>query len=792
MAIGTGMLDLFGSRLSDRQAFFDISLLPMNLSNGRNIGELPGLFLYKSPKKADVSRQSDILIVLFYVDNIQVTESRMNTWGDILAEAYFTARGSFTMGMSAAVKKLSAYLDKEKKEPIMPVICMNAVVLRGRSLMIAHAGPVHSTVISSDHVQNFSDESCLPLQLQQNDLSFFTVDVHSEDIILLCPRVPNDWTNAAIMEVTGDSPLNAIRFLLDRSGGDLRAAVIQLKRGKGEVIFRSKKNITANVQSEKPESEKDSKTGRKSPGAFSSQKDFEQEQFAAERPLFRQRKSAELFNENTSENKKTESEELKEQAETEKPVENETNENSLTGERELPGAEALPYDFTEDPSAKKEKEIPEGAKKRRVKPQNSSKEQNKKSENGTKRKGNFNFKRFLLILVCGLLIPIIVVSALFFIYSGRSKDQLHREYLSLGITAAQKALTENNKANKEALWNEVLNYVSQSMNYGNSPAAADLRKQAMNEIDRINGGIATIYNYANQSKLPQGLNITEISSSGQYTYALDSASGSVMRFTASGSGLALDNNFTCSPGIYSEFGEENKTVQVGPLIDFILLPSGNPHSFVLTAIDANANILYCSGFKNNEAARLKTPETRKLEIKSITFSNNAMYILDTQASSVWEYLYSSFDGFIYEPSNYYGSYSPYLSDIIDFTMYKEYAFFVKENGTLLICDYTGYRPDCRSVTEIESSDGTAFIGLANHQFKKIMTNSSPDNSIYIMDAKMQSVLNISAKANFIRYIVPNRSFDEISQYSNATGFGITGQNRLLWGYQNDLYIGNMP
>ena len=125
-------------------------------------------------------------------------------------------------------------------------------------------------------------------------------------------------------------------------------------------------------------------------------------------------------------------------------------------------------------------------------------------------------------------------------------------------------------------------------------------------------------------------------------------------------------------------------------------------------------------------------------------------------------------------------------------MYKEYSFFLKDNGSLLICDYTGYRPNCHQITEVENDDGSAHITLTNHQFRKILLNNSPDNSIYIMDAKMQSVLNLSVKANFIRYIVPNRAYDEISQYSIASGFGITGQNRFLWGYQNDLYIGNMP
>ena len=288
------------------------------------------------------------------------------------------------------------------------------------------------------------------------------------------------------------------------------------------------------------------------------------------------------------------------------------------------------------------------------------------------------------------------------------------------------------------------------------------------------------------------MNITEIVPSGQYTYALDSTNGSVFRFVASGNGLALDNSFSCTPGTYKELGKDNSNIQVGALKDFVILPSGNPHSFVLAGVDANANVLYCSGFAANQAGKLIKPETEKFMIKALAFSNNSMYVLDTQASAVWEFLFSSSDGFSFDPANFYGSYSPYLSDVVDFAMYKEYAYYLKSNGTLLICDYTGYRPDCQTITDVSSSDGSAQIDLSLHQFSKILLNNSPDNSLYIMDAKLQTLLNLSVKGNFIRYIVPNRTIEDISQFALATGFGITGQNRLLWGYKNDLYIGNMP
>ena len=795
MKLSFGSQSIFRKGSQNRQAVLDISILPLNLSEGRNIGELPGLFLYKAPQRSDASRQSDILILLLYSNTTPADSAMLKSWADIISNTYFASRGSITSGINEAVKKLSAYIKKENKNKIPPSVFMNAAVIRERTIMFSHAGPVHSTVISADNIQNFSNEACLPIQFHQNELSFFTSDIHTEDIILLCPKVPSDWTNSAIMEVAGDSPLNAIRFLLDRSGGDLQAAVIQLRTGKGNISFRNKTAITANIQLENPDindSDSNKASNNKSAGYESDTKYDHLPEIPVEKPLMRQRKTADLF---LGEQPESDSpEKQKSELQSDESPKQETiqtdNENANPDQTkiELPGSQDLPFDFTDTPVSKQDN----SHRVKRLNQTDKSKQKTKPAVKVKEKKDKFNFQKFIVILICGLLIPVVVVSILFFIYSGRSKDQLHREYLSLAVTAAQKAISENNPFNKESLWAEALSYSEQSLNYGTSPAAEDMRKEAMAQIDLINGGISTVYSYANQNKLPQGLSLTEILPSGQYTYALDSKSGSVLRFSSSGNGVALDNNFTCTPGVYPELNNEKSTIQVGALLDFIMLPSGNPHSFVLAGIDANANVLYCSGFAANKAAKLKNTNAGKLDIKSITFSNNSMYILDSQASVVWEYLYNNSDGFIYEPSNYYGSYSPYLSDIIDFSIFKEYAFFLKEDGNLLTCDYTGYRPNCGTITEIESADGNSHIKLANHKFRKIFINNSPDNSIYIMDAKLQSVLNISVKSNYIRYIVPNRSLDNMSQYSTATGFGINGENRLLWAYDNVLYIGNMP
>ncbi len=776
-----------GNPSAHRRIGFDITLLPMNLSEGRNIGELQGLFLFTAPKKAENSRQSDVLIMLLHPDKGSLSDSQLKEWAEVFSGAYFTSRGSLTMGVSSAIKKLSAYISKKGQNSIIPAVFMNIVILRERTLVIAHAGPVNTTVISSDHVQNFCEETSLPLQMTANNPVFFTSQVQSEDIILLCPKVPGDWTNASIMEVTGNSPLNAIRFLLDRSGGNIQAAVIQIKTGKGKITFKTRTQITAEVRPEFLEkTETPTVRKRRSSDLIKSVTD---ELPGPEKPLFRERKFAEKLDgpeSNPEPPSAAESvpEKDEEKAETVKTV-------SLTGDKELPGAQQLDLKFDEAPEQIDNPDPDDDHSDLYMQPQTDNDTESEVTPEKKKKKKN-RFGTLLLYIACGILIPGIIAAILFFVYSGRSKNDLYRQYLSIAVESAQSALNETDPGVQTALWSDTLDKVEQAAKYGNSTAARTLRREAMQKIDSLNHGISTVYNYANQTKLPQGINITEINSSGQYTYALDSGSGSVLKFISSGNGLALDTSFSCVPGVYKLLGSEGENISVGPLVDFVILPLGSPHSFVLAGVDADANVLYCSGFTENQAGRLIKPTKEKLSVDGITMLDNAMYLLDTQASAVWEYVYSKADGFKFEPTNYYGSYSPYLSDAVDFVMYKEYAYFLRSNSTLMICDYTGYRPTCSNMPSVQSEDGTVHIDMTLHQFKKILMNASPDNSIYIMDARFQSLLNLSVKGNFIRYIVPNRDNEEISQYAYASGFGITGQNQLLWGFRNDLYIGNMP
>jgi len=614
----------------------------MNLINGRNLGELPGLRIYTAPKKCDRSRINDVLMMVITVEGKSPKVKDFEEWGAILSEAYFMARGSFTMGITAALKQFVSYLDEKFPGILLPNVMLNIAVLRDRTLLIGHSGPVNTTVVYADHVDNFSDATSVGVSQGTQGLRFFQIEIHSGDLILMCPRAPSGWTNEAILDATGESPLNVIRYLMDQANGNLQGVVIQVKTGRGEILYRYKPPVITTVDlGYQEESEKEgysfeepSKTmprssERKTENAYRVTGQANENK----KPLFRTRLPLEPFpidfnssfqkrTDNFSEEKETmsqpdrvtEAEEIGEELKSEpaavqpdeaKPVENETAEalppflRSDKLQDELPEI-TIPdtkettlfeeeYIFREPLTEVKKKYEPESVSETELIPNSdvshssSEKRQNKKSTRTTKKpraekkakaKGVFSWKKFFLGLFFGILIPILVVAILFFTYTGRSKDTAYRSGLRNAVETAKIAVQQTEPTLQRISWEKVLEYLKEAAIYGNSPAAEDLRKQALESLDKLDNGILIPYHYALQSPLPKGTNLVKLDSTNQFLYALDAATGSIFRLNILNNGLSLDSSFSCTPGTYQSNQESgsDEQISVGKLVDFVILP----------------------------------------------------------------------------------------------------------------------------------------------------------------------------------------------------------------------------
>lgn len=791
---------------------FDLNVLPMNLSNGRNLGELPGLQVFPAPRKAEKSRLNDVLILLITAEKRPVSPQEFEDWGKIISDSYFFARGSFTMGITAAVKKITQTLEQYFPGNIMPDIFLNIAVLRGKALMIGHVGPVNTTIVFSDHVENFNDENFPGLGKPGQIVRFFQAEIHSGDLVLMCPRAPQGWTNEAILDATSESPLNVVRYLLDQARGNLQGAVIQIKAGTGEILYRYKPPITTNITlgyDNPPEmgtvsieagtvnapEEKDPDAIRfpKRPGVLIGN-DAE-----IAPPVYRLRVPFEPL---PQEQESPIVHSLRSQA---RELDDDLNHEPISSDSETP----IPGDSAPDAEKPvvKEASANENETARETdrpadadKPVRTESASDRRKRAGAGKKQHSSAKKggipiFLVILLC-VLVPVIVAVTFSRIYSTRGKNQFYLNNLESAVETAKIAYQQTEPELQRISWEKVLEYLDEAEPFGSSKAATDLRTQAYDVLDTLEHGRKTVYHYALADQLPKATNLTSIESTSQNIYALDESSGNVLRFFIYNSGLTLDKDFQCGPGVYDEFGttaagaDGSKQITVGKLIDFVLVPHGVSGTTGLAAIDADANLLYCVPTGKNRAHHLDTPAIGWLGIDALYYTANTLYVLDAKNEAIWRFSHLGDAGFSSEPKSYFGASAPGMKDVVDFVIYDRYAYLLRKNGTLIYCDYTGYDPACSYIAILQNEKEEA-VELTDRAFSQIKINTSPDLSLYMVDQKLQSVVNASLKLNLVRYIVPDRAASE-GAGKPVSGFGFLNQANLLWASGAELYNGPMP
>ena len=786
----------------------------MVLVNGRNLGDLPGLKIYTAPKKRNKARQNDTLIILMTCVEGDPQISDYETWGKIISDEYFQARGSFTMGISSAVRVFASYLNQQYPGTSLPKIVLNMIVFRENTVLVAHAGAVNTTIVYADRVDNFSDMTSQDVSAGSSGVRYFQVEIHAGDLILLCPFVPEGWTNKAILDATAESPLNVVRYLLDQVHGNLQGAVIQVKAGKGKILYRYKMPISTTIDLEYMESETNDGLETVHPGSgmgqtvssispVSSPSYLLRSEDEKTRPLFRVRLPLEPFPVGIKPKKRLtprideEISELQPEDDLVEPGAGEEQIEPMSEEIEgespelTPEAEEAVGVTSIDDGISIETEIPaekefDRSKKHSVKAPKSKKE--KKRREGAR----VSWKRVLLGLTFGILIPIVVVFALFIFYNNRSKDAVYREGLQNAVDTAEIALKQTEPSLVRISWEKVLEYLDDAEQYGVSDAAQQLRSQAQTSLDELEYGTPIKYQFALSKALASNVKITRLESSGQFLYALDENAGEIIRFNVNQSGLTLDTTFTCKPGNYRnrDSTDSSDIITVGKLVDFVLLPSESGLERVIAGIDNQAQVLMCQVINPKVAYKMETPPIGWLGVDAIHLIDRVLYVLDSKNNAIWKFAYIGKEGFTTAPQSYFGSNSPNLNDSIDFMVYANYAYILRQTGSMIVCDYTGYIAMCSYVDELKSADGSKTISLLNRNLFQMQMNSSPDNSLYMMDTTGQSILNATVKMNLVRNLVPDR-FTSVGNRETPTAFGFLDPTKIVWAAGNMIFVGSI-
>lgn len=796
-----------------RIPLFNINILPIHLVYGRNLGDLPGLKAHTAPKSADKSRLEDLLIVLISIENGKVSAETLEDWNNCFASAYFKARGSFTMGFTAAMRAFSARIEKDFSGRTAPTIFLNLAVIRNRTMLIGHSGPVTTTVVCSDHVDNFIDLSSEGTKLSTEALRYFQVELHAGDIVFLCPFAPPGWTNQSILEAMSSSPLNVIRYLLNQANGNLQCAVIQLKVGHGEISYRVKPPIIARVDPgvgevetpPEPTTEEITEIESRIRSAHHPSDDrLTLPKPVEKKPLFRRRLPADPFPYTIQPKSQAELEsdrlsKLAEMGKIELPVFK--SESELIAESEIKSAEPsveAGIDRMEDETEAVtgvgiESTTRERVRRERKERPHKKQLKSKPEQKPGKMRSVFPLRRILTVFALTILIPIIVGTMIVGLYASRSNQSNYRVNLKGAIETAKIAITQTDPTLARVSWEKVIEYLNEAHKYGASTAERELRAQANESLDQLEGGVKLRYVFALAETLPPGTNIVKLESTGRFLFALDETTGSILRLTRGEKGFTLDKTFSCKPGTYPSRSapDDVDPITVGSLVDFTVLPIENALDRLLIGVDRNARVLYCAQNLSGAADIIEAPAEGWGEIQAIRFANRRLYLLDPTKNAIQSVPYLGRSGVGLDPETYFGTQGPPLYDVIDFKIVNTDAFFLRKNGGLIHCDYKGYLPNCVFAETLTSADNTSSINLINRGLFELRGNDAPDASLYVFDSDSQSIINATYKLNLLRYLTPDR-FTSDSSAESATAFAFFDRATVIWAAGDRLFIGTLP
>ncbi|MEJ5202304.1 MAG: hypothetical protein WHV66_08720, partial [Anaerolineales bacterium] len=221
---------------------FDLYLLPINLINGQENPELSNLWISAAPRRHERTRAGDLLLILLTFSRIDAisTEETQKILQN-LATTYFRTHGSATAGLRAAVELLNSTLLHEnlnKKDGNQISAVLNLAVLRKDTLFIAQAGPTHTFVLSQNETHDYHDPQMSARSLgvsRSVALRYYQAKLQPGDLFIFCPNPPQHWTTETLANSSTISFEQLLRRLLNQTGGNLQAAVIQVQAGNGQV-----------------------------------------------------------------------------------------------------------------------------------------------------------------------------------------------------------------------------------------------------------------------------------------------------------------------------------------------------------------------------------------------------------------------------------------------------------------------------------------------------------------------------------------------------------------------------
>lgn len=793
---------------------YDLKLLPLKLDQGQQEFVSLGFTASAPPRRASRSRSEDMLILsLSFKGDDQTASEIQKSWLDNLIQSFFKTGGSVTSAMRTLIETLNLTLMeknlKSGRNAGPTAAAINLAAIHRRVLYIAQSGFTHAFVLNQQGLAHFYDSSRSDRGLgfsRSPNIRYYQAEIGRGSYFFTTDSPPETWTEDAIF--TGGYPsLDQLRRrLLNQAPQSFRMDLAQILPGEGNVQIQGPQ-VPAPLEGEDVKDE----DSHVIPAATSQvTAELEEDALFDTREIKPSSDSPEFELADTEDEAPEEDlvkAEISESLEPEVLQEDFAHEAAFESHavEDIEGAET----FDEPKPAK--------SKKQEKKKKSSSKviaERDQIRERSLKglaailsgwrsfrekvstfftdlvshwapagSDGTPRLSRGTMLLVA-VIVPLVVVAIGASVYFARGRSLQYESYLEQAQLSATVALSSEDPNQSREAWHQSLAYLDQAESYKETDEITELREQARDALDQLDGAVRLAYQPAIVGSLYSEINIAEIISYGPDLYMLDSTGGRVIHAERVSQGYEIDPDFVCAAGNYSGG-------RIEALVDMVSLPINNPYQAHILAVDALGNTAYCGPGQNPVVQTLPSMNSNFGEIKSVAYDSNYLYVLLPASNTILVYRPTN-GQYLDPPSSYFEGVenTPNISTVEDLAVNGPSLYLLQNDGKLIDCTTSGLGANpVTCVNPVDYVDGRPgkedqVFTIPESSYRGILYTNPPDPSISILDTINADIYRFSLRFRLYKRLRPDMGdFELESPVATAFTIGIDRVAFLAFGHQ---------
>jgi hypothetical protein len=760
-------------------ATFDLNILPIHRINNQELDSLPGLLAVTPPRRTARGREKDNLVVyLMLSGNAPLSNAELKDLNNKASGLFYQSPGPLTSAMRKVMESINTALLERNRSTTgrgqYALALLVLAVVRESQCTLLLSGPTHAVWVSEGQSRHIHDAalSGKGLGSSQSVQTYFSqVELHPQDLLVLCGKFPKDW-EADLLNERPPASLNACYRKLTFTKGDLHAALIQTQPGNG-TITTLRPDLNAARPTPTPPF----------PVPTIKESSFPEETPAAQSPISNSPVSA-ISEDELDELADFAAHMVQPSAYAMPPL----PEDMIPLPEEMPATESAMRGFPSSlprtnppiklPGSKvdleEETEVEEESASAPVKSDKPSahaeaaRQMAKAMVGGiqtgrrmNERVGTF-FQKFIprllpnanskkplvvptyVMIFIAVVIPAVVVTVASVIYLrfGQSiqYDELYRQ--ALAARAQADGATEPTRQRDG--WQSVLLLLDSADQYRETDESKLLRSEAQAKLDNLMGVVRLEFNPAFTSGIGGSTQISRMAASESDLYMLDAERGSILHAAFTGRSLELDGTFSCQPGTYAGY-------QVDTMVDLLALPKVNTVGANVLGIDPKGNLLYCSPGQVPQAIPLPAlPNTNWGRITAFALDNGSLYVLDATSRAVWVFIGK--DGtFVDTPYFYFSNQIPNIDNAIDLAVSGDDLYLLHADGHLSTCTFSRI-----AETPTRCVDPATYMdAFAAHQdlnlfaqahFTQMSLTNPPNPVILLLDSENRSVFRFTPRS----------------------------------------------